>query len=98
MPISQDEARTIVNAAQAHAQTLGIAVTVAVVDEWVCPGCRRRQRRDARRGWVMLRGGHRSSQWLRSTWWQLAIAWRARAVLMLRVRALVRPGRMISPR
>ena len=33
MPLSQDKARTIVNAAQAHAQTLGIAVTVAVVDE-----------------------------------------------------------------
>src|SRR5947209_19703089 len=33
MPISQVEARTIVNAAQAHAQTLGITVTVAVVDE-----------------------------------------------------------------
>jgi glc operon protein GlcG len=33
MPISQDEARTIINAAQAHAQTLGIVVTVAVVDE-----------------------------------------------------------------
>jgi glc operon protein GlcG len=33
MPISQDEARTIINAAQADAQTLGIAVTVAVVDE-----------------------------------------------------------------
>jgi glc operon protein GlcG len=33
MPISQDKARTIVNAAQAHAQTLEIAVTVAVVDE-----------------------------------------------------------------
>lgn len=33
MPISQAAARTVVNAAQAHAQTLGIAVTVAVVDE-----------------------------------------------------------------
>jgi glc operon protein GlcG len=33
MPISQVEARTIINAAQAHAQTLGITVTVAVVDE-----------------------------------------------------------------
>jgi len=33
MPISRDQARTIINAAQAHAQTLGIAVTVAVVDE-----------------------------------------------------------------
>jgi glc operon protein GlcG len=33
MPISQTEARTIVQAAQAHAQTLEIAVTVVVVDE-----------------------------------------------------------------
>ncbi len=33
MPISQDAARTIINAAQVHAQSLGIAVTVAVVDE-----------------------------------------------------------------
>jgi uncharacterized protein GlcG (DUF336 family) len=33
MPISQDEARTIINAAQAHAETLGIGVTIAVVDE-----------------------------------------------------------------
>jgi glc operon protein GlcG len=33
MPISQDQARTIIDAAQAHAQTLGIAVAVAVVDE-----------------------------------------------------------------
>jgi uncharacterized protein GlcG (DUF336 family) len=33
MPISQAEARTIINAGQAHAQTLGIAVTVTVVDD-----------------------------------------------------------------
>jgi glc operon protein GlcG len=33
MPISQHQARTIINAGQAHAQTLGITVTVAVVDE-----------------------------------------------------------------
>jgi glc operon protein GlcG len=33
MPISQDQARTIISAAQVHAQTLGITVTVAVVDE-----------------------------------------------------------------
>jgi len=33
MPIFQDAARTIINAAQAHARSLGIAVTVAVVDE-----------------------------------------------------------------
>jgi uncharacterized protein GlcG (DUF336 family) len=33
MPISRAEARTVVDAAQAHAQTLGITVTVAVVDE-----------------------------------------------------------------
>jgi uncharacterized protein GlcG (DUF336 family) len=33
MPISQAEARTIIDASQAHAQTLGITVTVAIVDE-----------------------------------------------------------------
>jgi glc operon protein GlcG len=33
MAISQVQARTIIDAAQAHAQTLGIKVTVAVVDE-----------------------------------------------------------------
>jgi uncharacterized protein GlcG (DUF336 family) len=33
MPISQAGARTVIEAAQAHAQTLGITVTVAVVDE-----------------------------------------------------------------
>jgi uncharacterized protein GlcG (DUF336 family) len=33
MPISHAEAHTIITAAQAHAQTLGLAVTVAVVDE-----------------------------------------------------------------
>jgi uncharacterized protein GlcG (DUF336 family) len=33
MAISQVEARAIINAAQAHAQTLGITVTAAVVDE-----------------------------------------------------------------
>jgi glc operon protein GlcG len=33
MPISQLQARTIIDAAQAHAHTLGIMVTVAVVDE-----------------------------------------------------------------
>ncbi len=33
MPISHDQARTIIDAAQSHAQSLGLAVTVAVVDE-----------------------------------------------------------------
>jgi glc operon protein GlcG len=33
MPISQDQARTIVGAAQTHARSLGISVTVAVLDE-----------------------------------------------------------------
>jgi uncharacterized protein GlcG (DUF336 family) len=33
MAISQVQARTIIDAAQAHAQTLGIKVTAAVVDE-----------------------------------------------------------------
>ena len=33
MRISQDQARRIIDAAQRHAQSLGIAVTVAVVDE-----------------------------------------------------------------
>ena len=32
MPISQADAHTLIEAAQAHAQTLGITVTVAVVD------------------------------------------------------------------
>ena len=33
MPISHADAHTLIEAAQAHAQTLGITVTVAVVDE-----------------------------------------------------------------
>jgi glc operon protein GlcG len=33
MPISRDQARRIIDAAQRHAQSLEIAVTVAVVDE-----------------------------------------------------------------
>jgi glc operon protein GlcG len=33
MPISQHQARTIIDAGQAHAQTLGITVTIAVLDE-----------------------------------------------------------------
>jgi glc operon protein GlcG len=33
MPISQADARAVIAAAQAHAQTLGITVTIAVVDE-----------------------------------------------------------------
>jgi glc operon protein GlcG len=33
MPLSQVEARTIVDAAQTHARTMELAVTVAVVDE-----------------------------------------------------------------
>jgi glc operon protein GlcG len=33
MPISQEQARTIIDGAQRHAKSLGITVTVAVVDE-----------------------------------------------------------------